>query len=185
MSPSRLSSSANSWLICLSKFSSNVETYSTCSRLRASNIFKFLQIGATPMKDSSGDRTSVADFCCYLPMQNWLKMASSRSSVVVLPTISPTALAAMRRSNAASSNPRPSRNTARCAQCPRAPVAARPRWRELIITCHIPAWISPAQTFSLMASLTLQFPCRSGNKHPEPKCPAAIGGGRADRFCCE
>ncbi len=46
----------------------------------------------------------------HFPMQNWLKMASSKSSVVVLPTISPTALAAMRRSKAASSNPRPSRN---------------------------------------------------------------------------
>ena len=42
----------------------------------------------------------------YLPMQNWLKMESSRSSVVVLPTISPTALAAMRNSSAASSRVR-------------------------------------------------------------------------------
>ena len=37
-------------------------------------------------------------------MQNWLKIESSKSSVVVLPTISPTALTAMRRSTAASSS---------------------------------------------------------------------------------
>ena len=40
----------------------------------------------------------------HLPMQNWLKMESSKSSVVVLPTISPTALAAMRKSIATSSS---------------------------------------------------------------------------------
>ena len=39
----------------------------------------------------------------YFPMQNWLKIRSSRSSVVVWPTISPTALTAMRRSSATSS----------------------------------------------------------------------------------
>src|SRR6202000_788140 len=39
----------------------------------------------------------------HFPIQNWLKMESRRSSVVVLPTISPTALVAMRRSIAASS----------------------------------------------------------------------------------
>ena len=43
----------------------------------------------------------------HFPMQNWLKTLSSRSSVEVLPTISPTALTAMRRSMAASSNSRP------------------------------------------------------------------------------
>ena len=37
-------------------------------------------------------------------MQNWLKMESSKSSVAVLPTISPTALTAMRKSNATSSS---------------------------------------------------------------------------------
>jgi hypothetical protein len=37
-------------------------------------------------------------------MQNWLKMESSKSSVAVLPTISPTALAAMRKSIAAKSS---------------------------------------------------------------------------------
>src|SRR5579864_3860555 len=45
----------------------------------------------------------------HLPMQNWLKIVSSKSSVVVLPTISPTALVAMRRSSAASSRPSSSR----------------------------------------------------------------------------
>ena len=38
------SSSANSWLICLSKSSSNVETYSTCHWLHARNILQILQI---------------------------------------------------------------------------------------------------------------------------------------------
>jgi hypothetical protein len=42
VSLSRRASSANSWLICLSKFSSNVETYNTRPRLRATNIFKIL-----------------------------------------------------------------------------------------------------------------------------------------------
>jgi hypothetical protein len=41
----------------------------------------------------------------YLPRQNWLKIESSKSSVVVLPTISPTACAARRRSSATSSKP--------------------------------------------------------------------------------
>jgi hypothetical protein len=52
-------------------------------------------------------------FMCqlYFPIQNWLKMESSKSSVVVLPTISPTALTAMRSSPAASSNVSPARNT--------------------------------------------------------------------------
>ncbi len=39
----------------------------------------------------------------YFPMQNWLKIMSSKSSVVVLPTISPTALTAMWSSKATSS----------------------------------------------------------------------------------
>lgn len=37
----------------------------------------------------------------HLPMQNWLKITSSRSSVAVLPTISPTTFTATRRSAAA------------------------------------------------------------------------------------
>ena len=57
-------------------------------------------------------------------MQNWLKMESSKSSVVVLPTISPTALTAMRKSSATSSSDqvraqrldRPQRRLARAAQ---------------------------------------------------------------------
>ena len=51
-----------------------------------------------------------ASFClpaspalAHFPKQNWLKIESSKSSVVVLPTISPTALTAMRSSAAASS----------------------------------------------------------------------------------
>jgi hypothetical protein len=40
----------------------------------------------------------------YFPMQKWLKIVSSRSSVVVWPTISPTAFTAMRRSRATSSS---------------------------------------------------------------------------------
>ncbi len=40
----------------------------------------------------------------HFPMQNVLKMESSKSSVVVLPTISPTALAAIRKSIATSSS---------------------------------------------------------------------------------
>ncbi len=43
----------------------------------------------------------------HLPMQNWLKMESRRSSVEVLPTISPTAPTATRRSAATSSKVRP------------------------------------------------------------------------------
>src|SRR6185369_8058692 len=39
----------------------------------------------------------------YFPMQNWLKITSSRSSVAVLPTTSPTAFTATRRSSATSS----------------------------------------------------------------------------------
>lgn len=46
----------------------------------------------------------------HFPRQNWLKMESSKSSVVVLPTISPTAATAMRRSAATSSNVKSSRN---------------------------------------------------------------------------
>lgn len=40
----------------------------------------------------------------HLPMQNWLKIESSKSSVAVLPTISPTASTAIRRSIATSSS---------------------------------------------------------------------------------
>src|SRR5256885_1658119 len=43
-------------------------------------------------------------------MQNWLKMESSKSSVAVLPTISPTAFTAIRRSNATSSSVKSLRN---------------------------------------------------------------------------
>ena len=43
-------------------------------------------------------------FSHYFPMQNWLKIESSKSSVAVLPTISPTALTAMRKSSATSSS---------------------------------------------------------------------------------
>jgi hypothetical protein len=46
----------------------------------------------------------------YLPIQNWLKMESSKSSVAVLPTISPTALTAIRKSSAASSKVTSPRN---------------------------------------------------------------------------
>ena len=60
----------------------------------------------------------------YFPMQNWLKIMSSRSSVVVWPTISPTALTAMRSSPAASSRVSPARNTS-SVRC----VAARARVR--------------------------------------------------------
>ena len=57
-------------------------------------------------------------------MQNWLKMESSKSSVAVLPTISPTALTAMRKSSATSSSvasaaqrvDRPLRRRARAVQ---------------------------------------------------------------------
>ena len=40
----------------------------------------------------------------HFPMQNWLKMESSKSSVVVFPTTSPMALVAMRSSMAATSS---------------------------------------------------------------------------------
>src|SRR6266568_5091575 len=92
-------------------------------------------------------------------MQNWLKIRSSKSSVVVLPTISPTALTAMRRSMAANSRVWPARKASTVCS-----VAARARsraslWRELIITSSIAAWISPDQTSSLMASLRASIPC--------------------------
>ena len=40
----------------------------------------------------------------YFPIQNWLKIMSSKSSVAVLPTTSPTALTAMRKSMATNSS---------------------------------------------------------------------------------
>ena len=43
----------------------------------------------------------------HFPMQNWLKIESSKSSVEVFPTISPTAFAAIRKSIATSSNVSP------------------------------------------------------------------------------
>jgi hypothetical protein len=46
----------------------------------------------------------------YFPMQNVLKMESSRSSVVVRPTISPTALVPIRKSTATKSSGVPARN---------------------------------------------------------------------------
>lgn len=46
----------------------------------------------------------------YFPMQNWLKIESSKSSVAVLPTISPTAFTAMRKSIATSSSVASARN---------------------------------------------------------------------------
>ena len=49
-------------------------------------------------------------------MQNWLKMESSKSSVVVLPTISPTALTAMRKSSATNSSDASARRASRAEQ---------------------------------------------------------------------
>ena len=54
----------------------------------------------------------------YLPMQNWLKIASSKSSVAVFPTISPTALTAMRKSKATSSSVKSPFNASRVRTAP-------------------------------------------------------------------
>ena len=63
----------------------------------------------------------VIDFY-YFPMQNWLKIESSKSSVAVLPTISPTALTAIRKSSATSSSVASARNASSVCN-----VAARAR----------------------------------------------------------
>ena len=49
-------------------------------------------------------RKTTSQDMVYFPIQNVLKMESSRSSVEVLPTISPTALTAIRKSIATSSS---------------------------------------------------------------------------------
>ena len=66
----------------------------------------------------------------HFPMQNWLKMESSRSSVAVFPTISPTALTAIRSSLAASS---------RCfgSQCLHCPLRRHPRPRQRLLVPRI------------------------------------------------
>jgi hypothetical protein len=59
-------------------------------------------------------------------MENWLKITSSKSSVVVLPTISPTALTSIRQSAAANSSVAPARN-ASCFMFRAADMLWRPR----------------------------------------------------------
>jgi hypothetical protein len=49
-------------------------------------------------------------FSDYFPIQNWWKIESSRSSVAVWPTISPTAWTAVRRSTATKSSGTPLRS---------------------------------------------------------------------------
>jgi hypothetical protein len=67
--------------------------------------------------------TSTATQIRHFPIQNWLKIMSRRSSVVVLPTISPIAFTAIRKSSATNSSVAPCRN----ASSVRA-VAARARF---------------------------------------------------------
>ncbi len=113
-------------------------------------------------------------------MQNWLKMASSKSSVVGLADdfadgVGGDAQVQRRQFQA---------DSAVAMRLPRASRAARARrnassWRELIMTCSISRLrCRPAQTFSLIALFQfLDTLRRSGSKHR----PRPIPGGNCSR----
>lgn len=84
-------------------------------------VIKLTSLGIAATLHNHSDLPGICSH--YFPMQNWLKMESSKSSVAVLPTISPIALTAMRKSNATSSSVRSPRN-ASIVLC----VAARARF---------------------------------------------------------